>query len=198
MSPVSGEREVPKGWETGNGDPPPDRGPDPEGLACQRPTSTSTSAVQVIHGSGDRAQGVAAPGSGRAERSRCGCVGGPGYLPREDALQGCGVPTLASSPPVRGVPRAALGENKPASVCQALCTGVCEVEAHLRVVEEKPEAWRGQETLSHRGARWKADGTGPALPRTHSTASPSPLFLQGAWPWETSLWDSFPPGESGP
>lgn len=83
-------------------------------------------------------------------------------------------------------------------MCQALCTGVCEVEAHLRVVEEKPEAWRGQETLSHRGARWKADGTGPAQPRTHSTASPSPLFLQGAWPWETSLWDSSPPGESGP
>lgn len=44
-------------------------------------------------------------------RSGCGCVRGPGHLPREDALQGCGVPTLASSRPVWGVPRAALSEN---------------------------------------------------------------------------------------
>lgn len=88
--------------------------------------------------------------------------------------------------------------TEPASTCQALRTGVCEVEAHLRFVEEKTEAWREQETLSHRGARWKADGTSPALPCTHNTASLSPSFLQGAWPWATSLWSSSPPGESGP
>ena len=70
-------REVPKGWETGKGDPPPDRSPDPKGLACQWPTSTSTSASRVIRGSGDQAQGGAAPGTGHAERSGCRCVRGP-------------------------------------------------------------------------------------------------------------------------
>lgn len=87
--------------------------------------------------------------------------------------------------------------TEPASTCQALRTGVCEVEAHLRFVEEKTEAWREQETLSHRGARWKADGTSPALPCTHNTASLSPSFLQGAWPWATSLWSSSPPDVAG-
>lgn len=105
MSPVSGGREVPKGWETGKGDQPRTEAQTPRDWPVSRlppfpPPPFGSSMVQETESREGQhlARGVQ---SGAAV----------GHLPREDALQGCGVPTLASSPPVRGVPRAALGED---------------------------------------------------------------------------------------